>query len=200
MGADAEDQREIDLAMIELDGTENKSRLGANAILGRQPGRGQGGGRCARDAAVQLCRRGFGACPAGADDEHHQWRRTCRQPDRFPGIHDHAGRRAVSFAEAVRWGSRNLPHPEEGPGTEKGLATAVGDEGGFAPNLAEHPRRARFRRSPRSKRPGSSRATTSRWRSIAPRPSSSRRRQIRDQRRGPVARAGVEFADYLAAS
>ena len=34
VGIDAEDQREIDLAMIELDGTENKSRLGANAILG----------------------------------------------------------------------------------------------------------------------------------------------------------------------
>ena len=33
-GADAEDQRDIDLSMIELDGTENKSRLGANAILG----------------------------------------------------------------------------------------------------------------------------------------------------------------------
>lgn len=34
LGLDAEDQRDIDLAMIELDGTENKSRLGANAILG----------------------------------------------------------------------------------------------------------------------------------------------------------------------
>jgi enolase len=44
------------------------------------------------------------ACPAGADDEHHQWRRSCRQPDRHPGIHDHAGG-AESIADAVRMGA-----------------------------------------------------------------------------------------------
>ena len=53
----------------------------------------QGGGRILRHAALSLCRRHLGADAAGADDEHHQWRRACRQPDRLPGIHDHAGRR-----------------------------------------------------------------------------------------------------------
>ena len=90
---DAEDQVQIDQTMIELDGTPNKSRLGANAILGVSLAVRQGGGRILRHAALSLCRRHLGADPAGADDEHHQWRRACRQPDRLPGIHDHAGRR-----------------------------------------------------------------------------------------------------------
>jgi len=56
-GFDAEDQLAVDRVLIELDGTPNKARLGANAILG-----------------VSL------ACahPAGANDEHHQWRSSCR--------------------------------------------------------------------------------------------------------------------------
>ena len=93
-GMDAEQQIQIDETMIELDGTPNKSRLGANAILGVSLAVAKAaaesvdlplyryvGGTSARDAA-------------GADDEHHQRRRARRQPDRFPGIHDHAGRRA----------------------------------------------------------------------------------------------------------
>ena len=59
----------------------------------RQPGGGQGGGGRARPAALSLCRRHLGPHAAGADDERHQRRRACRQPDRPPGIHDHAGRR-----------------------------------------------------------------------------------------------------------
>ena len=92
-GMDAEQQVQIDQIMIELDGTPNKSRLGANAILGVSLALRQGGGRILRHAALSLCRRHLGADAAGADDEHHQWRRARRQPDRFPGIHDHAGRR-----------------------------------------------------------------------------------------------------------
>ena len=80
--------------MIDLDGTPNKSRLGANAILGVSLAVRQGRRRIRRPAALSLCRRHLGADAAGADDEHHQWRRACRQPDRLPGIHDHAGRRA----------------------------------------------------------------------------------------------------------
>ncbi len=92
-GMDAEQQVQIDEAMIALDGTPNKSRLGANAILGvslavaKAAAQANGlplyryvGGTSARHAA-------------GADDEHHQWRRARRQSDRLPGIHDHAGRR-----------------------------------------------------------------------------------------------------------
>ena len=58
VGLEAEDQAAIDAELIELDGTENKGRLGANAILGGQPGGGQGRGRCARPAALPLRRRG----------------------------------------------------------------------------------------------------------------------------------------------
>ncbi len=92
-GFDAADQLAIDRTLIELDGTPNKARLGANAILGVEPRRRQGGRRRSRPAALPLCRRRLCPHPAGADDEHRQWRRACRQPDRHPGIHDRAGRR-----------------------------------------------------------------------------------------------------------
>ncbi len=64
----------------------------------RHPGRLAGGGQGAaaemRPAAVPLRRRRVRAHAAGADDEHRQWRPARRQPDRHPGIHDPAGRRA----------------------------------------------------------------------------------------------------------
>ena len=54
---DAEDQAELDAALIELDGTENKARLGANAILGVSLADRQGRRRRARSAALSLRRR-----------------------------------------------------------------------------------------------------------------------------------------------
>ena len=96
-GMDAEDQIAVDDAMLALDGTPNKSRLGANAILG---------------VSLAVAKAAAGACglplyryvggasarvrSACADDEHHQRRRPCRQSDRLPGIHDSAGRRPVA--------------------------------------------------------------------------------------------------------
>ena len=73
----------------------------------------QGRGRGQRPAALPLCRRHLGAAPAGADDEHRQRRRPRRQPDRLPGIHDHAGRRG-DFAEGLRMGVGDVPDVEEG--------------------------------------------------------------------------------------
>jgi len=73
-GFDAEDQRRLDNVLIELDGTPNKSRLGANAILGVSLAVAKAAA-CAADLPLYtLCRRR--ECPrtAGADDEHHQWR------------------------------------------------------------------------------------------------------------------------------
>jgi enolase len=128
-----EDQVQIDEIMIALDGTPNKKRLGANAILGVSLA-------CAKAAAESLgmpLYRYVGgtsaADAAGADDEHRQWRRACRQPDRLPGIHDHAGRRK-SFAEALRCGSE-IFHTLRGELKKAGHNTNVGDEGGFAPNI-----------------------------------------------------------------
>ena len=111
-GVDAEDQRRLDRMLIELDGTPNKSRLGANAILGRQPGRRQGRGELGRPAALQVRRRRLGPRPAGADDEHHQRRRPRRQSDRHPGIHDPAHRRA-DLRRGPAHGRGDLPRPEE---------------------------------------------------------------------------------------
>ena len=117
LGMDAEDQRDIDMVMIELDGTQNKSPLGANAILGVS----LAVAKAAADARGLPLYRYVGgslrACPAGADDEHHQWRRTCRQPDRHPGIHGHAGGRGQP-RRGRALGRRNLPHAEKGPGAE----------------------------------------------------------------------------------
>ena len=129
-----EEQIQIDQIMIDLDGTPNKSRLGANAILGVSLA-------CAKAAAksfdmplYRYRRRHLGADLAGADDEHHQWRHACRQPDRFPGIHDPAGRRRHVCRGAALWRG-NLPHARRGELKKAGHNTNVGDEGGFAPNL-----------------------------------------------------------------
>ena len=134
LGLDAEDQRDIDLAMLELDGTDNKARLGANAILGtslavaRAAANARGlplyayiGGVSAHVLPVPMMNiinggehadnpidfQEFMIMPVGAD----------------------------SLAEAVRWGAEIFHTLKKGL-HEKGLATAVGDEGGFAPNLA----------------------------------------------------------------
>ncbi|HZU63333.1 MAG TPA: phosphopyruvate hydratase [Novosphingobium sp.] len=134
VGLDAEDQRDIDLAMIELDGTENKGRIGANAILGTSlaiakaaadarglPLYAYVGGVAAHVLPVPMMNiinggehadnpidfQEFMIMPVGAD----------------------------SIAEGVRWGAEIFHTLKKGL-HEKGLATAVGDEGGFAPNIA----------------------------------------------------------------
>ena len=134
LGIDAEDQRDIDLAMIEADGTPNKGKLGANAILGvsmavaKAAANARGlplysyvGGVSAHVLPVPMMNiinggehadnpidiQEFMVMPVGAD----------------------------SIAEAVRWGSQIFHTLKKGL-SEKGLATSVGDEGGFAPNLA----------------------------------------------------------------
>ena len=133
MGVDVEDQSAIDEAMIELDGTSNKSRLGANATLGvslavahaaaNMKGeplyRSLGGGDASllplpmsnilnggahADTSVDL--QEFMVCPVGAP----------------------------TFAEAIR-AVAEVYHALKSVLKSQGLATAVGDEGGFAPDL-----------------------------------------------------------------
>ncbi|MEO0591036.1 MAG: phosphopyruvate hydratase [Pseudomonadota bacterium] len=131
---DAEDQRDIDMAMIDLDGTPNKGRLGANAILGvslavaKAAANARGlplysyvGGVAAHVLPVPMMNiinggehadnpidiQEFMIMPVGAD----------------------------SIAEGVRWGSEVFHTLKKGL-HQKGLATSVGDEGGFAPDLA----------------------------------------------------------------
>ena len=134
LGTDAEDQRELDMAMIDLDGTANKSRLGANAILGVS----LAAAKAAADARGLPLYRYVGGVSA----------RTLPVPMmNIINGGEHADNPidvqefmimpvgAGSIAEAVRWGSEIFHTLKKGL-SAKGLATAVGDEGGFAPNLA----------------------------------------------------------------
>ncbi len=133
-GFDAEDQRDIDLAMIALDGTENKSRLGANAILGvslavaKASADARGlplyayvGGVSAHVLPVPMMNIINGGEHA---DNPIDFQEFMIVPVGAP-----------SLTEAVRWGSE-IFHTLKAGLHAKGLATAVGDEGGFAPNLA----------------------------------------------------------------
>jgi len=131
---EAEDQEDIDAAMIALDGTENKSRLGANAILGVS----LAVAKAAADARGLPLYRYVGGVNAKVlpvpmmniinGGEHADNPIDFQEFMIMPVGAD-------SLAEAVRWGSEIFHTLKKGL-HEKGLATAVGDEGGFAPNLS----------------------------------------------------------------
>ncbi|WP_448657494.1 phosphopyruvate hydratase [Sphingomonas sp. CJ99] len=133
-GMDAEDQADIDAAMIELDGTENKGRLGANAILGVS----LAVAKAAADARGLPLYRYVGGVSAHVlpvpmmniinGGEHADNPIDFQEFMVMP-----VG--AESLSEAVRCGSE-IFHTLKKKLHEKGLATGVGDEGGFAPNIA----------------------------------------------------------------
>ncbi len=136
VGLDAMDQRGIDARLITLDGTDNKANLGANAILGVS----LAVARAAADHLEVPLYRSIGGCNAhvlpvpmmnvlngGAHaDNNVDFQEFMIMP---------IG--AASFSEGLRWGVetyhvlRSLLHA-------RGLSTAVGDEGGFAPNLTSN--------------------------------------------------------------
>ena len=132
-GKDARRQEEIDRRLIDLDGTPNKSRLGANAILGvslavakaaaaarNQPLYRHIGGSGARMLPVPLMNILNGGVHA---DNNVDFQEFMVAPVR-----------ARSFAEALRCGVEVF-HSLRASLKSRGCATAVGDEGGFAPNL-----------------------------------------------------------------
>ena len=136
MGLDVTDQRGIDQMLIALDGTENKGRLGANAILGVS-------GAVARASAAY---RGLPLYRALGGDE------VSILPVPMMNILNggsHADntvdfqefmivpRGASSFSEGLRMGAE-IFHSLKAVLRERGLNTAVGDEGGFAPNLSSN--------------------------------------------------------------
>jgi len=134
VGLDAEDQGDVDAAMIALDGTENKSRLGANAILGVS----LAVAKAAADARGLPLYRYVGGVSAHVlpvpmmniinGGEHADNPIDFQEFMIMP-----VG--AESIAHAVRVGSE-IFHTLKKSLHEKGLATGVGDEGGFAPNIA----------------------------------------------------------------
>lgn len=133
IGLDATDQEAIDRLMIELDGTENKSNLGANAILGVS----LAVARAAADAAALPLYRYLGGAYANRlpvplmniiNGGSHADNNVDFQEFMIVPIG------AKSFSEGLRMGTEVF-HALKTVLKSKGLNTAVGDEGGFAPNL-----------------------------------------------------------------
>ena len=136
VGYDSTDQRDIDYLLIDLDATPNKAKLGANAMLGtslavaRAAAIDQGlplyrsiGGPNAHVLPVPMMNVINGGAHA---DNTIDLQEFMIMPVGAP-----------SFSEALRWGIETY-HTLKKILHERGLATAVGDEGGFAPNLAKN--------------------------------------------------------------
>jgi enolase len=132
-GFDATDQRSIDQAMIDLDGTPNKSKLGANAILGVSLAVANAaaasadlplykylGGPNAHVLPVPLMNILNGGSHADSDVDIQEFMVVPLG--------------AETFSEGLRWGVE-VYHALKAVLQEKGLSTGLGDEGGFAPNL-----------------------------------------------------------------
>jgi enolase len=133
VGLDAEDQREIDHAMIALDGSDNKSVLGANAILGVSLAVAKAGA-AARGLPLYAYVGGVSAhvLPVPMMNIINGGEHADNPIDFQEFMIMPIG--APSLAEAVRWGAEVFHTLKKGL-AEKGLSTSVGDEGGFAPNL-----------------------------------------------------------------
>jgi len=133
IGFDAADQRGLDRLMIELDGTPNKGKLGANAILGVSLAVAKAaakyadlplykylGGPNAHVLPVPMMNILNGGSHADSNVDIQEFMI--------------APLGAPSFREALRWGAE-VYHTLKGVVKDRGLSTGLGDEGGFAPNL-----------------------------------------------------------------
>ena len=131
---DAEDQRDVDLSLIALDGTANKARLGANAILGTSLAVSKAAAN-ARGLPLYSYLGGVAAhvLPVPMMNIINGGEHADNPIDIQEFMIMPVG--ANSIAEAVRWGSEVFHTLKKGL-SDKGLATSVGDEGGFAPDLA----------------------------------------------------------------
>jgi len=133
-GWDASDQRGIDLALLELDGTPNKSKLGANAILGVSLAIA----KAASNSIGLPLYRYIGGVQAHVlpvpmlnilnGGAHTSWQSTDAQEFMIMPLG------APSFAEGLRWGAE-IYHTLKSVLKEKGYTALVGDEGGYAPAL-----------------------------------------------------------------
>jgi enolase len=132
-GFDALDQRTIDRELIDLDGTDNKSRIGANAILGTSLAVAKA---AADELQVPLYRYVGGAnahvLPVPMMNVLNGGVHADNNVDFQEFMVMPVG--APSFSEALRWGTETY-HALKKVLADRGLATAVGDEGGFAPDL-----------------------------------------------------------------
>ena len=104
-GADATNQSAVDRTMIEMDGTANKSKLGANAMLGVSLADCARGGGREWYAALSVSQPQR-ARDAGADDERGQRRAACGLERRYAGVHDRAGGRPEYWPKRFGWAPR----------------------------------------------------------------------------------------------
>ena len=132
-GADALDQRAVDRLLLDLDGTDNKAKLGANAILGTSLATASA---AADEVGVPLYRYVGGAnahvLPVPMMNVLNGGAHADNSVDFQEFMIMPVG--APSFSEALRWGTQTYP-VLKGVLAGRGLSTAVGDEGGFAPDL-----------------------------------------------------------------
>ena len=133
IGLDAQDQRLVDNEMIDLDGTPNKSRIGANAILGVSLAVAKAS---AESADLSLFRYLGGPNAHVLPVPMMNILNGGAHADTNVDIQEFmvAPIGAPTFAEALRWGSE-IYHALKSVLKKRGLTTSVGDEGGFAPNL-----------------------------------------------------------------
>jgi len=134
VGMDAFDQRGVDRAMLDLDGTPTKAALGANAILGAS----LAVARAAADSAGQPLYRYLGGpnahvLPVPLMNVLNGGMHADNELELQEFMLAPVG--AASLAEGIRWGAECF-HALHGLLRDKGLATGVGDEGGFAPAVA----------------------------------------------------------------
>ena len=133
VGLDAQDQRLVDQTMIELDGTNNKAKLGANAILGVSLAVAKAsaehadlslfkyvGGNNAHVLPVPMMNILNGGAHADTNVDIQEFMVAPIGAD--------------TFKESLRWGAE-IYHSLKSVLKKRGLATSIGDEGGFAPNL-----------------------------------------------------------------
>ncbi|HEX4433725.1 MAG TPA: phosphopyruvate hydratase [Acidimicrobiales bacterium] len=135
-GLDALDQRAVDLTMIDLDGTPDKGRLGANALLAVSLASAKA---VADDLEIPLYRSIGGsnahALPVPMLNVLNGGAHANNSVDFQEFMLMPVG--AASFSEALRWGTETY-HALRTMLAERGMSTAVGDEGGFAPDLAQN--------------------------------------------------------------
>ena len=135
-GMDIFDQKAIDQRLISLDGTENKSNLGANAILGTSLAVSK---LAAQHAELSLYRYIGGVGAVTMPVPMMNILNGGSHADNLIDIQEFMVMPfgAVSFSEGLRWGTE-IFHHLKAVLKSKGMSTNVGDEGGFAPNLGSN--------------------------------------------------------------
>jgi enolase len=135
-GMDVFDQKAIDLLLIKLDGTSNKSNLGANAILGTSLAVARA---AAEEAGLSLYRYIGGVGAVTMPVPMMNILNGGSHADNLIDIQEFMVMPfgATSFSEGLRWGTEVFHHLKSVL-KSKGMSTNVGDEGGFAPNLGSN--------------------------------------------------------------